>query len=250
VAKPEAHDWAVIGAREPYYGVLTAPRFRMAAMDEAARAAFYQSGRETIAAVAAWAQADCGVTPGGRALDIGCGVGRLTHAMAALCETATGYDVAEPMLEHARRGPPEGPAANAHFVSTLPAGPFDWINSYIVLQHIPPAEGMALIDHCLARAAPGALATIHTTLWRAPHLEPPRRLGGRAAAALGRWLAKRGGADVARLIQIYDYDMSALARIFTNHGFEPLRLRHTDHGGHHGAWIIARKDQPVVWPRP
>ncbi|NWG54947.1 MAG: hypothetical protein HXY28_14645, partial [Hydrogenophilaceae bacterium] len=70
------------------------------------------------------------------------------------------------------------------------------------------------------------------------------------AAALGRWLAKRGGADVARLIQIYDYDMSALARIFTNHGFEPLRLRHTDHGGHHGAWIIARKDQPVVWPRP
>ncbi|MBI1187509.1 MAG: methyltransferase domain-containing protein [Alphaproteobacteria bacterium] len=241
MAKPRRHDWAVIGTHEPYYGVLTAPESRAAAMDADARVRFYASGRDQVAEITAFATADCGVRPGGRALDIGCGVGRLTHAMAPLCDAVVGYDVAEPMLAIARAGPPEGPAANVRFVSALPDGPFDWINSFIVLQHIPPPEGMALLDACLARAAPGALATIQTTLWRDPHLSPPSRLGGRVAGALHRWRAKQSGGDVELLIQMHDYDMSALARVFSTHGFDRLCLRHTDHGGHHGVWIIARK---------
>ena len=38
----------------------------------------------------------------GRALDFGCGVGRLTQALALHFDAVTGVDISGPMLEHAR----------------------------------------------------------------------------------------------------------------------------------------------------
>ncbi len=103
-----------------------------------------------MATVLDWFGADVGERPsGGCALDIGCGAVRLTHAHAADVQNATGNDVSEAMLRIAREGAP----ANASLTGQLPPGPFDWINSYIAFQHIPPAEGLALLSRMLERAA-------------------------------------------------------------------------------------------------
>lgn len=47
------------------------------------------------------------------------------------------------------------------------------------------------------------------------------------------------------LIQMRAYNFSDVTRVFVRHGFTRLALRHTDHGGHHGAWFIARRGWPT-----
>ena len=143
------HDWEIIGARDPYFGVVVSEEFRAGRMDEAARRKFYALGENDIASVLSWFDADLGARPSeGEALDIGCGVGRLAYAMAKLLPKVTGYDVSESMLKIAREHAP----ANLTLSSSLPPGPFSWINSFIVFQHIPPGEGLALLGQCLDRA--------------------------------------------------------------------------------------------------
>lgn len=230
------HDWEIIGARDPFFGVLTSPDFRLDQIDPATRACFYESGESEMGNVLHWFDYDVSARPStGIALDIGCGVGRLTYAMARHVPAVIGYDVSESMLRIAREAAP----ANATFTAELPAGPFDWINSFIAFQHIPPVEGLALLDTALSRAASGAFASIQVTI---RDEAPP---SGALLARLTRWRNRRvqrqDGHDIGALIQMYAYNLSEVIGIFVAHGFSRAVLRHTDHGGHKGVWIIARR---------
>jgi SAM-dependent methyltransferase len=231
------HDWEVIASRDPWFGVLTADEFRSDRIDDAARQRFFQTGKDTIDGVLGWFDDDIGARPTGRALDIGCGVGRLTRAMAAVTTEAVGYDISETMASLARDGAP----ANMTTTSRLPDGPFDWINSSIVFQHIPPDEGVALLDACLARAAPGAFLSVQITGWRDGVTPSPSPLARFLRFLLRRKHRQPGGA-IDPLIQMHDYNLSDVLRCVTAHGFERVVLHHTNHGGYHGACIIGRRD--------
>ncbi len=236
-------DWRIIGEREPYYGVLSAPEFRKESIDGKQIEAFYASGRSDIARILQWCRVDLGAAPEkGRALDIGCGVGRLALAMAAHAERVVGYDPAASMLDLARKRAASEGSSNAVFVDRLPVGPFDWLNSYIVFQHIPPKEGLALLEKVLAKAAPGAFLTLQVTVWREAHLAAPANPVSIAASFFGRALARLRAAPPERLIRMYDYNLSEVMRRVIGAGFERAALRHTDHGGHHGVWVIARRE--------
>ena len=130
-------DWDEIGRTQPYFGVLTDPRFRTEAINEAARAAFFASGDAEIRHQLAIQRARFGPFEPRSALDFGCGVGRLTRALGAVTTRALGIDVAPSMLAEARRDAPETVA----FATDLPDGLFDWIVSIIVFQHIPQDRG-------------------------------------------------------------------------------------------------------------
>lgn len=230
------HDWELIAARDAFWGVVSTPEFRADKMDADAKRRFYDTGMADIAQVLAWFDADLGVRPSGRALDIGCGVGRLAFAMAKQASEVVGYDVAETMLAVARAAAPP----NVQLTSSLPQGPFDWINSYIVFQHIPPAEGLALLDSCLALAAPRAFISLQITGWRDGAL-PSSSLHKRAARWVIRRVHRRLGRSADPLIRMHDYDFSEVLQRVTARGFERVVLRHTNHGGHHGVWMIARR---------
>lgn len=230
------HDWERIAAQEAFYGVLTDPRFRSGALTPESIAEFYDSGAGEIAGVVDRFNALMGRIPmGGVALDIGCGVGRLARAMRAHAATVYGYDVSETMLALARKHAGEG----VEYVRVLPHGPLDWINCYIVLQHIPPQAGLSVLRDAFSRAAPGCLASIHATAWRdSRHTLSP--LGSmRRSLSLG--LARLRGDSPERLIQMFDYNFSDVLRVFVEAGFGPMHLEPTDHGGHHGFWIFAQK---------
>jgi SAM-dependent methyltransferase len=232
-----AHDWEIIARRDPFFGVVSAPEFRIDAMSEDAQARFYATGEGDIASILAMFDADLGARPaGGRALDIGCGVGRLAIAMANVAGDAFGYDVSPTMIELARRRAPP----NLTLSTELPDGPFDWINSYIVFQHIPPREGLDLIERCLARAAPHAFLSLQVTLWRDGPQPDPNPLAALRRSLVRLRLRREGPAD--GLIRMHDYNLSDVMRRAVAAGFGRLVLRHTNHGGHHGAWIIARRD--------
>ena len=180
-------------------------------------------------------QAATGAKPGGRALDFGCGTGRLTEAMCAHARSVIGYDISPGMLAEARKR-----GGRALYVNTLPDGPFDWINSFIVFQHIPPARGLPLIQALMDRLGPGGLVSLHVTIWREAHLREPVDTGlKRLLAPLLQRLR------MARLpkgaIRMYDYDLSAVVAALNRAGVGDLTLVPTDHGGHHGVILLGMR---------
>ena len=228
-------DWRELGATQPYWGVLTHPDYRTENLTPANLEAFYASGAEYIGDIVRRLKAATGKRAGGRALDFGCGTGRLAEAMTAYAQQVTGFDISPGMLAEARKR-----GGKATYVETLPDGPFDWINSFIVLQHIPPARGLALIEDLLARLAPGGVVSLHVTVWREPHLQEPSASG---LKRLLRPLTRRW--RLARLpkgaIRMYDYDLSQVVERLNRAGIGELTLAPTDHGGHHGVILLGTK---------
>jgi ubiquinone/menaquinone biosynthesis C-methylase UbiE len=79
------------------------------------------------------------------ALEIGCGVGRMTRMLARVFGRVTGVDISEEMIEQARRNTAD--LNNVNLVvgdgcslSGLPDSSLDYAFSYIVFQHIPSYE--------------------------------------------------------------------------------------------------------------
>lgn len=231
------HDWEIIASRDPFFGVLVDEDFRADRIDAAARQRFYDTGRDYVANVFEMFDAEFGAHPSeGAALDIGCGVGRLTYAMAGAMPTVVGYDIAESMVRIAREGAPP----NATFATKLPEGPFHWINSFIVFQHIPPAEGLALLRAALDRLAPGGFASIQLTGWNTQPA-PVQSLLDRIRRSRNLRIHRQPGRNVQPLIRMYDYNFSDVMRCFMDRGMSRLVLRHTAHGDHHGASVLARR---------
>ena len=224
-------DWRELGATQPYWGVLTHPDYRTENLTPANLEAFYASGDTYVGDIVRRLKVATGRQAAGRALDFGCGAGRLTEAMAAYA-TVTGYDISPGMLTEARKR-----GGKATYVDALPDGPFDWINSFIVFQHIPPERGLALIEDLLTRLAPSGLVSLHVTIWREAHLKPAEARGLRRLLhpLLHRW-------RLARLpkgaIRMYDYDLSQVVERLHRAGIGELTLVPTDHGGHHGVILL------------
>lgn len=165
--------------------MLTSADFRLDKVDAATRKRLHASGESEMATVLDWIEADVGERPsGGYAPDFGCGVDRLTQAIAAHVQNAAGYDVSQSMLRIAR----EGASANASFTSLLPPGPFDWINSYMVFQHIPPSRRprTALNDARARRAPSSASMSPARPMLRAPQSLFAASDAGATVACKGR----------------------------------------------------------------
>jgi SAM-dependent methyltransferase len=231
-------DWRAIGAEYPYWGVLTAPEYRQAELGPDTLAAFYATGREHMAEVARALEA---ITGGpltlGHAIDFGCGVGRLSEAMTAYAREVTGVDVSPGMLAQARANG----SGRAVYAGTLPAGPADWINSYIVFQHIPPERGMILLESLLDRLAPGGLVSLHFTFSREPHLGPPPPRGPRTfIGRLYRRLRPPPAIPVGHML-MHDYDEARVMAALGRRGIGEVTTAATDHGGHLGKMIFGRR---------
>lgn len=220
-------DWRLIGAEQPFWGVLTSPDHRTEALTPEGIERFYRIGREEIALHASLIAQASGAPPGGgSAIDFGCGVGRLSEAMADMVEEVVGVDVSPGMLETARRR-----SGRVTYVEEIPDRGFDWINSAIVFQHIPPERGLAILDKMLAGLNMGGAVSIQLPFaradWRleAQKLEPPDLPPG--------------------VMTMHDYDLNAVLRRLWLHGVRRHVLSPTDHDGVFG-FIIAGRREPFT----
>lgn len=80
-----------------------------------------------------------------RVLEIGCGAGRVTHALSEVFGEVHGVDVSSEMVDLARQALKDRPKVRIHKnngmdLSVLPDLPFDFAFSSIVFQHIPSRE--------------------------------------------------------------------------------------------------------------
>jgi len=228
-------DWRELGQSNPYWGVISHPNFLTENLTPERVEEFYASGAFHIDPIAADLSKLIGEPPSGRALDFGCGVGRLAEAMLKYADQVTGVDISPGMLELARKR-----GSKVSYVGELPDGPFDWINSFIVFQHIPPERGLEIFEQLLARLAPGGVISLQLTVWRERSHVWPEEKGIKKLFQKQRQQLWAQRLPVGQIL-MYDYDMSKVIRLCNEAGIEEIRLVSTNHDGHHGVIILGRK---------
>ncbi|HEY0106464.1 MAG TPA: class I SAM-dependent methyltransferase [Rhizomicrobium sp.] len=222
--------------------MLTQDRFLGADLDPQAKSAFMAQGVDDIDFVAALIRRhlDGDFAPAS-ALDFGCGVGRLVIAMSRLAARVTGIDGSRNMLARAAENARQAGLDQVRFGETIPEESFDWINSFIVFQHIEPQKGIAILKTLLSRLAPGGVVSLHFTIYR------DSRIWHRGIQELefGRYDGKsylNFNRGPLRDMPIYEYDLSEIVCHLNAAGIETLAMRHLDHQGLHGVWIVGRRD--------
>jgi SAM-dependent methyltransferase len=246
-------DWIELGEHDPYFGVITADGYRGPQLPAETLDRFFSTGRRHVDKLWRLLDERIGLNPRpGRALDFGCGVGRVTLALAEHCGHVVGLDVSPAMLERAREHAGRLGAGNVSFAVSDDSlggidGRFDLVHSYIVFQHIPPARGLEIAGRMLGRLNPDGLAALHFThSW--------------STSAVRRginWLQKNvplvhGMANAVRqrpikspMVAMYHYPVDDLLDVFADAGCEVLTKEPTDHGGHLGSMMILRKTDPA-----
>ena len=134
-----------------------------------ARDRFFAAGERQVAKLAREIEQQTGATlEGRRALDYGCGVGRLALPLAGRCEFVYGLDVAPPMLEAAERNAALMEIENVQWLASEHlaelAGSYDLVLSVLVFQHIPSREGEQIFSTLVQGLRPGGVGAIHVTL--------------------------------------------------------------------------------------
>ena len=131
-------NWQRFGLLDPLWAIATEPDAKGNRWD---LERFFEIGRSTVAATLPPVLALRPDLGRARALDFGCGVGRLTRGLEAFFEGVVGVDVAASMIEKARELSP----ADSRCSYVLNEQPdlqifedasFDFVLSFIVLQHM------------------------------------------------------------------------------------------------------------------
>ena len=157
--RTQAKNWEAFGRRDPLFGVLSDPAKAHGRWDVDE---FFESGRAHVAKLFRILAEHDVTFVAGRALDFGCGVGRLTRPISDRFEQTVGVDVAPSMIRLARRY--SATLSRCEFVlNTHPdlrgfeTGSFDFVHSCLVLQHIPPDVSLRYIAEFLRIARPGGV---------------------------------------------------------------------------------------------
>jgi SAM-dependent methyltransferase len=152
-------QWERYGQEDPYYGVMSWDEFHRGRLDETALDHFYATGEEHVLR---WIEGRLPLT--GRALDFGCGTGRIVIPLSRRFDEVTGVDVSPSMLEECRRSCEARGITNVTLTSAIPAGPFDFIHSSAVFQHVPPKDGFVILDKLLSALAPDGSGALNLTI--------------------------------------------------------------------------------------
>ncbi|WP_017593489.1 methyltransferase domain-containing protein [Nocardiopsis potens] len=150
-------DWTLLGSAEPLWAVCVDPDKRNGGWDDEE---FLASGAAEIDGALA-RLAELGIGHGtGRALDFGCGAGRLSNALARHFEAVDGVDISAPMLAEARRLDRSGGRIAFHLneapdLSAFPDASFDLVYTDLVLQHLPPALAAGYLREFARVVRPG-----------------------------------------------------------------------------------------------
>ena len=239
-------------AQDPYYAVVNHEGYRLEHSADDAKARFEESGEQEVASTLDEIRRF--VAPEfrpQRALDFGCGVGRLTIPLARVCAHVTGVDISQAMLDEARKNCAARAIANVSLVSSEEyfagaepvEGTLDFIHSYIVFQHIPPRAGLWLADALVRRLAPDGIGALHFTYAR--RASATRRIVHRLRSAVPGVnvlvnFVKHRPLDEP-VIPMNEYDLGALLAMLSDRGCTHVHARLTDHGGHLGAMLLFRR---------
>lgn len=234
--------WEEWGRREPYFGVITSPKFRRSEMTENDKREFFESGQWHVNYVMQTIRdrIDPSFLPTS-ILDFGCGVGRTLVSFAQIASEAAGADVSKSMLQEASTNCRERGVPNVQlFISdddlTDIRGTFDLIHSCIVFQHIPVARGKYIFWRLLTRLTPGGIGAFQFLYSKSQYVDT---LGVPPPATVRREAVRQTpppGSDPE--MQMNPYNMNEILFLIQRAGAKTLYADFTDHGGELGLFLF------------
>lgn len=155
-----SRTWDTFGREDPLWAILSHKQKRGNRWD---LEEFLATGVTEVQEVLEHVRSVCPELRTGKALDFGCGVGRLTQAMATEFQEVHGVDVAPSMVERARELSSErglGERCTYHLnqapdLSLFGDDEFDFVYSNITLQHMRPSLAAGYIRDLTRVLAPG-----------------------------------------------------------------------------------------------
>lgn len=243
-------DWKRVAEDDPYWGVLSQDEFRIDSMSAAAFEKFMQSGEQYASNL--FGLINKHLHPNfapQRILDVGCGVGRLVIPFAKRCEEAVGIDIAPAMLSLALAHAKKAKITNLKLLASddtlsLVQDEFDLVNTYIVLQHIPPPRGYRLIQEMIKRLRLNGVGSIQLTYAKSrrffEHEQPKaayyRRDGDTIIDIVEtEWQPPEG------TINMFDYDLNQVMAIVSSACGHPVIVLPTNDDSHLGVHLIFQK---------
>lgn len=157
-----AADWETLAASDPLWAVLVDPEHKG---NRWPVEAFMQSGRDDWARQESWLSSQGLPTSGARALDFGCGVGRMALALSESFDAVVGVDISASMLKTAEELDTSGgkciyiQSSSDDLHSVDEYAPFDFVHSVIVLQHVPKQLIPGYISEFIRLLKPGGVVS-------------------------------------------------------------------------------------------
>jgi 2-polyprenyl-3-methyl-5-hydroxy-6-metoxy-1,4-benzoquinol methylase len=217
-------NWDAMGRRNPLTAILTT----RLSWDVAE---FFETGRREVEElIHDIADLEAGLNRD-RALDFGCGVGRLTQSLADHFDEVIGVDIAPSMIEKAeslnRHGCRCRYLVNGEDdLRVFPDGYFNLIYSNITLQHVKPVHALNYVREFLRTLSRRGIMVFHM-----PSAKTRRKvldyLPGGAAALVQRLML--GG-----VMEMHGVERDTMIRFIEDSGGEVLRVVPSDSAG--GAW--------------
>jgi SAM-dependent methyltransferase len=233
-----ASVWSRYGEAEPHWSVITDERFRATEI-EANKAAFHQSAERDLDRLNAWLNRN-NITVDGVCAEYGCGVGRVTGALARQFDRVIGFDISLPHLKVAQEQLQSNKVENFELVHVRSRDQLDRLvgidlfYSVIVLQHNPPPIIVDVLEHAFAGLNPGGVAYFQL---------PTYGLGYEFSAAAYRTAM----ADITEM-EIHFLAQSVVFEIARRHGVDVIEVQPDDWLGNSIHWIsttfLLRKPYP------
>jgi len=216
--RSQQSQWNLLGRTDPLWAILTEPGRQNGGWTEEE---FFATGEREIAALMTAAESLGLPRKCKAALDFGCGVGRLTQAMAGRFETVTGVDIAPAMLEAARRYNRHGDRCRyllneEDHLGEFADGAFDLVYSRITLQHVPPRHIRKYLAELVRVTASGGLFVFQLP-------DSYRQWSDWLRHGIYRMVARRiFGA--ARVMEMYGIPKAEVVTLLESHGARLLRV--------------------------
>lgn len=168
-------------SERPHWTVATTPIYEPDQF-EAHRNQFFQSGRDDVRTFQAFlARAGLSLPSYRSCFEFGCGVGRITVALAELFEQVIGADVALPMLVEAERTALAFNVANIRWLLTNRFNVYNSLSDYdvffsvISLQHNPPPVISYLLTRLLTKLRSGGIGFFQLPTYHSAYSFSPEK---------------------------------------------------------------------------
>ena len=181
-AKPEqlaklyaktAAQWHHLGETEPYWSVITQENYLQSHFQQS-REVFYATGEQEAKVLDSTLERHLiEPRPLGRCVELGCGVGRVTGALAKRHREVVAIDISATHLQLAEEELEKQGVNNVTYKQltsleqTQEFGPIDLFYSKIVLQHNPPPVIAVLLKNLLSTLSPGGIGFFQIPVFKA-----------------------------------------------------------------------------------
>lgn len=219
-----ARTWDTLGRIDPLWAVMSVPEKRYGRWDPDD---FFRSGRDEVDDVLGRVEKSVGAPLGaGRALDFGCGVGRVTQALAGRYDSCDGVDIALSMIDWAERFNRVGGRVRYHLntgddLRLFADASFDLVYSVHALQHLERRYVERYVGEFFRLLAPGGSCVIELVTEPVRGVDGPLSDDGFALDLTAAKLARVAPGQRATVsVTVVNRGLSVLPRVGTDGWFQ------------------------------